>query len=66
MPQHRIVPHEEWVAARIRHLAPGKEFTRQRDELSRERRELPREKVEKEGVRAARSGPTTSTAQSSI
>ncbi|MCG6875561.1 MAG: DUF899 domain-containing protein [Betaproteobacteria bacterium] len=50
MPQHRVVSHEEWVAARREHLAREKEFTRQRDELSRARRELPWEKIDKEYV----------------
>jgi predicted dithiol-disulfide oxidoreductase (DUF899 family) len=50
MPQHRVVSHEEWIAARREHLAREKEFTRQRDELSRTRRELPWEKIDKEYV----------------
>jgi predicted dithiol-disulfide oxidoreductase (DUF899 family) len=44
---HRIVSQEEWIAARERHLAREKEFTRLRDQLSAERRELPWVKVEK-------------------
>lgn len=47
MPQNRIVSREEWVAARIRHLAEEKEFTRRRDELSRARRALPWVKIDK-------------------
>ncbi len=47
MDQHRIVPHDQWIAARRDFLAKEKEFTRLRDELSRQRRELPWEKVEK-------------------
>lgn len=47
MDQHRIVPHDQWIAARRDFLAKEKEFTRLRDELSRERRALPWEKVEK-------------------
>ena len=47
MDQHRIVPHDQWIAARRDFLAKEKEFTRLRDELSRERRELPWERVEK-------------------
>jgi len=50
MKTNAVVSREEWVAARKRHLAREKEFTRLRDELSRERRELPWEKVEKEYV----------------
>jgi predicted dithiol-disulfide oxidoreductase (DUF899 family) len=44
---HKVVSHDEWVAARKKHLAKEKEFTRLRDQLSRERRELPWELVEK-------------------
>jgi predicted dithiol-disulfide oxidoreductase (DUF899 family) len=47
MDQHRIVTHDQWIAARRDFLAKEKEFTRLRDELSRQRRELPWEKVEK-------------------
>jgi predicted dithiol-disulfide oxidoreductase (DUF899 family) len=45
---HKVVTRDEWVAARKKHLAKEKEFTRLRDQLSRERRELPWELVEKE------------------
>ena len=37
----RIVSKEEWVAARLEHLANEKRFTHQRDALSAERRALP-------------------------
>jgi len=37
----RVVERDEWVQARLGHLAREKEFTRRRDELSRERRGLP-------------------------
>jgi predicted dithiol-disulfide oxidoreductase (DUF899 family) len=47
---HRVVGHDEWLAARVELLAKEKEFTRARDELSRQRRELPWEAVEKEYV----------------
>jgi len=47
MIDHRIVNHDEWLAARRRFLAREKEFTRLRDELSRERRALPWERVAK-------------------
>jgi predicted dithiol-disulfide oxidoreductase (DUF899 family) len=47
MDQHRIVSHDQWIAARREFLAKEKEFTRLRDELSQQRRELPWEKVEK-------------------
>src|ERR1041384_4469384 len=45
---HTVVSHNEWVAARKKHLAKEKEFTHLRDQLSRERRELPWELVEKD------------------
>jgi predicted dithiol-disulfide oxidoreductase (DUF899 family) len=44
----KIVPHNEWLAARKQYLAKEKEFTHLRDELSRQRRELPWESVEKQ------------------
>ena len=50
MDRHRIVPHDQWLAARRDFLAKEKEFTTLRDELSRQRRELPWEKVEKHYV----------------
>jgi predicted dithiol-disulfide oxidoreductase (DUF899 family) len=43
-----VVSHDEWVAARKKHLAKEKEFTHMRDQLSRERRHLPWEVVEKD------------------
>jgi predicted dithiol-disulfide oxidoreductase (DUF899 family) len=46
MAAHRVVSHEEWLAARRKHLAKEKEFTRLRDQLSKERRELPWELVD--------------------
>jgi predicted dithiol-disulfide oxidoreductase (DUF899 family) len=46
MTNHAIVSRQEWLAARIRHLAEEKEFTRRRDELSRHRRELPWVKID--------------------
>jgi predicted dithiol-disulfide oxidoreductase (DUF899 family) len=45
---HPVVPHKEWLAARIEHLKAEKEFTRLRDQLSQQRRDLPWEGVEKE------------------
>jgi len=56
---HRIVGHDEWLAARIELLAKEKEFTRARDELSRQRRELPWERVENEYVFDGSAGPET-------
>ena len=44
---HRVVSHEEWLAARTAFLAKEKEFTKLRDELSEQRRELPWEAVTK-------------------
>jgi predicted dithiol-disulfide oxidoreductase (DUF899 family) len=44
---HRIVSHEEWIAARKALLAKEKEFNRLRDELSAQRRDLPWERVTK-------------------
>ena len=46
----RVVPQDEWLAARKELLSKEKEFSRLRDELSRQRRELPWEKVEKRYV----------------
>lgn len=48
--RHQVVSREEWLKARVAHLAAEKEFTRKRDELSRQRRELPWERVEKDYV----------------
>ena len=50
MATHKVVKHDEWLAARKKHLVKEKEFTRLRDQLSRERRELPWELVEKDYV----------------
>ena len=48
--QHKVVSRDEWLKARVAHLAAEKEFTRKRDELSRQRRELPWERVEKDYI----------------
>lgn len=48
MVDHKVVSHTDWIAARKKHLAKEKEFTRLRDQLSRERRGLPWELVEKD------------------
>ncbi len=48
--QHKVVPHQEWLAARKQHLAEEKDFTRRRDHLSQARRDLPWEAVDKEYV----------------
>lgn len=55
--RHKVVSREEWLKARIAHLAAEKEFTRRRDDLSRERRELPWERVEKDYVFEGPCGP---------
>ena len=47
MQPHKVVSHDQWVAARKAHLAEEKAFSRARDALSKKRRELPWEKVEK-------------------
>jgi predicted dithiol-disulfide oxidoreductase (DUF899 family) len=50
VPEHAVVPHDEWVQARQALLAREKEFTRQRAELAAARRALPWEAVTKEYV----------------
>jgi predicted dithiol-disulfide oxidoreductase (DUF899 family) len=50
MAAQKVVSREEWLKARMAHLAKEKQLTRMRDELSRERREMPWVKVEKEYV----------------
>jgi predicted dithiol-disulfide oxidoreductase (DUF899 family) len=50
MQNHKVVSHDEWLAARKQLLAKEKEFTRLRDQLSEERRELPWESVDKNYV----------------
>jgi len=57
--KHKVVSREEWLKARLAHLAAEKELTRKRDELSRQRRELPWEKVEKNYVFEGPRGPET-------
>jgi predicted dithiol-disulfide oxidoreductase (DUF899 family) len=47
---HRVVTHDDWIAARKLLLAKEKEFTRRRDELSQLRRDLPWEAVGKQYV----------------
>jgi predicted dithiol-disulfide oxidoreductase (DUF899 family) len=50
MEPHKIVPHDEWLAARKAYLAEEKAFSRARDALSKKRRELPWEKIDKSYV----------------
>ena len=45
MTTHRVVSREEWIGARMEHLAREKELTRLRDQLSRERRALPHKRL---------------------
>ena len=47
MQPHKIVPQDEWIAARKAFLETEKRFTKARDELSRQRRELPWVKLDK-------------------
>jgi len=50
MTTHRVVSHDEWIAARTQFLREEKEFTRARDRLTQQRHELPWEAVDKEYV----------------
>ena len=50
MQQHKVVSHDEWIAARKAYLVEEKAFSRARDALARKRRELPWEKVERKYV----------------
>ncbi|HYA04575.1 MAG TPA: thioredoxin family protein [Xanthobacteraceae bacterium] len=50
MQPHKIVSHDEWIAARKAYLAEEKAFSKTRDALAKKRRELPWEKVEKNYV----------------
>jgi predicted dithiol-disulfide oxidoreductase (DUF899 family) len=59
MEPHKVVSHDEWLAARKTHLAEEKAFTRARDALSRKRRDLPWEKVEKDYVFEGPNGKET-------
>jgi predicted dithiol-disulfide oxidoreductase (DUF899 family) len=47
MEPHKVVSHDEWIAARKAYLAEEKAFSRARDALAKKRRELPWEKVAK-------------------
>src|SRR5215470_4047859 len=55
----KVVPHDQWLAARTELLKKEKQFTGLRDELSRQRRELPWEKVEKNYVFEGPNGKET-------
>ncbi len=54
---HPVVSREEWIAARTRHLAREKEFTRMRDALSAERRALPWARIDKPYIFETSNGP---------
>lgn len=54
-----VLPHDEWVEARIRLREKEKEFTKLRDELTAARQALPWERVEKEYVFHGPAGPET-------
>ena len=59
MTTHKIVPREEWLAARDALLEREKEHTRMGDELARERQELPWVAVEKQYTLQTADGPRT-------
>ena len=48
--KHKVVAHDQWMAARRALLAKEKKFTKLRDQLNAQRRALPWEKVEKRYV----------------
>lgn len=56
MEPHKVVSHDEWIAARKAYLAEEKAFSKARDALARKRRELPWERVEKNYVFETPSG----------
>jgi predicted dithiol-disulfide oxidoreductase (DUF899 family) len=57
LPTNRIVPHDDWLAARIDLLEREKELTRLREKLTRERRALPWEAVTKSYMFGGPAGP---------
>ncbi len=59
MTTHRIVPREEWLAARAALLEREKEHTRMGDKLAKQRRELPWIRVEKQYTLQTAAGPKT-------
>jgi predicted dithiol-disulfide oxidoreductase (DUF899 family) len=48
MPGHKVVPREEWLAARLELLDAEKELTHRSDELARRRQELPWVRIDKD------------------
>jgi predicted dithiol-disulfide oxidoreductase (DUF899 family) len=59
MAGHTVVSRQEWLDARLAHLAKEKALTRQRDALLLEREGLPWERVEKEYLFEGASGGET-------
>jgi predicted dithiol-disulfide oxidoreductase (DUF899 family) len=59
MENHKVVSHQEWLAARRQLLAEEKAFTRLRDRLSQQRRNLPWERVDKGYIFEGRDGRET-------
>ena len=57
MSEHKVVPREEWLAARAALLEREKEHTRMGDELARQRRELPWVRIEKRYALQTADGP---------
>ena len=56
MTGHAVVSRQEWLDARMAHLAKEKALTRRRDALLQERLNLPWERVEKKYVFETASG----------
>jgi predicted dithiol-disulfide oxidoreductase (DUF899 family) len=46
--EHKVVPRQEWTAARLELLKAEKELTRRSDELARRRQELPWVRIDKQ------------------
>jgi predicted dithiol-disulfide oxidoreductase (DUF899 family) len=59
MQPHKVVSHDEWIAARKAYLIEEKAFTKARDALSKKRRELPWEKIEKNYIFDTTAGKQT-------
>jgi predicted dithiol-disulfide oxidoreductase (DUF899 family) len=57
--KHRVVAHDDWIAARKILLEKEKAFSRLRDELNRQRRDLPWEAVTKNYVFTGPTGKLT-------
>ena len=59
MPQHRVLPHNDWIEERKALLAKEKEFTKLRDAITEDLRKLPWEKVERSYVFDGATGKET-------